>query len=1165
MPRHPESSSGPTDSDPQATKRIVVTDIVAELASEGFDDAREIGRGGFGVVYRCLQTALDRTVAIKVLSSDLDGEDRERFLREQRAMGKLSGHPHVVDILQSGVTRSGRPYIVMPYHSRNSLDAWIRREGPLPWSETLRVGVKLAGALETAHRLGTLHRDVKPANILLTGYGEPQLTDFGIARVTGGFETTSSMITGSPAFTAPEVLRGDAPSASSDVYSLGAALFCLLTGHAAFERRSGERLVAQFLRIATQPVPDLRGEDIPDDVCAAIERAMSEEPTDRPASAAEFGQELRDIERRHGLDVDEMALPAAADEFPRTEHTAAPTTQSSTSGHSRSYRRRSGATPPSAAARFRPPTPMRSLVERTRLLELLRLGQRRRLTLIHAPAGFGKSTVAAQWRDVLIEDGSAVAWLTVDNDDNNVVWFLSHLVEAIRRAEPSLADELGQALDENGAEAERYVLTSLVNQVHDSRRHVVVMIDDWHRVTSPDTIAAMDFILENGCHHLQMVVSSRSQAGLPLAKMRVRDELVEIDSVALRFDITESQRFLVDLGGLHLEDSDVEALEETTDGWVAALQLASLSLRDRTDPGDLIRHMSGRHHAIGEYLAENVLSTLEPALLDFMLATSVTERVCGDLACVLANVTRGQALLEQVESRDLFLRSLDEDREWFEYHHLFAEYLRRRLERDHPSRIADLHRAAAHWFADHHYVSDAVDHALAAGDRDVAVAVVEEQGMYLVEHSRMVALLGLVDKLPRRLVESSPRIQIAVAWANILLQRVAPTLRSLSLVASALESSTLSDTEQADIRVEADIVRAVIAVSSDRIAGVPDLIAECLARPETLRAWVVSAGSNLASAAAIAQFDFVEARRLQDWATGYHQRTVGPFSRMYGYSFAGIAAMEQLDIAAAEDNFRLAVQTATKLAGTHSHAARLAGALLGELMYELGHLDEAERLLDESYELGPEGGIVDFMIARFVTGARLKAGRGDLASAARHLDEGASAAASLGLPRLRARVENERVRLGLPASPQPAAGGGKATREPDFGFAEIVAQLDDATEIRKQLAVDPDVACRRAEEWVRRVERESRPRAAMQASRLLVACLVAAGRVDEAEPVLASIAATCARIGFVRYLIDGGPRMVPALTALLEDRRAGRWQSDWPEVPEEFLVAALETATPIES
>ncbi|QHE71414.1 hypothetical protein GFS60_05021 [Rhodococcus sp. WAY2] len=1165
VPRGPEGEAGPTDSDPRTTTRVAVTDIVAELSAEGFDDAREIGRGGFGVVYRCLQSALDRTVAIKVLSSDLRDEDRARFLREQRAMGKLSGHPHVVDILQSGVTPSGRPYIVMPYHPRDSLEAWVRHEGPLPWAEVLRVGIKLAGALETAHRAGTLHRDVKPANILLTGYGEPQLTDFGIARVSGGFETTSSMITGSPAYTAPEVLRGEPPSVASDVYSLGAALFCLLTGHAAFERRSGERLVAQFLRIATQPVPDLRGEDVPDDVCSAIEHAMADDPADRPTGAADFGRELQEAQRRHNLGVDEMALPSTVDEFPRVEQSATPTTQSAVSGRGRSYRRRSGATPPSAAARFRPPTPMRLLVPRTRPLEMLRRGHRRRLALIHAPAGFGKSTVAAQWRDELVREGAVVAWLTVDNDDNNVVWFLSHLVEAIRRADPSLADELGQALEENGEDAERYVLTSLVDQVHEGRRHVVVIIDDWHRVSDPKTIAAMDFVLENGCHHLQIVVTSRSQVGLPLAKLRVRDELVEIDSRALRFDLGESQRFLVDIGGLELADADVEALEETTDGWVAALQLVSLSLRDRSDPGDLIRHMSGRHHAIGEYLAENVLSTLEPALLDFMLATSITERVCGDLASVLANVPRGQALLEQVESRDLFLRSLDDDREWFEYHHLFAEYLRRRLERDQPERVPALHRAAAQWFADHHYVSDAVNHALATDDLDTAVTVVETQGMRLVEHSRMVALLGLVEKLPPTVVESSPRIQIAVAWASILLQRAPETLRALSRVAAALEHSPLSESERADIRLEGDVIRAVIEVSADRVAKVPELIAEVFARPEALRSWIVSVAANLASAVAIARFEYGEARRLQQWAIPYHRQTVGAFNQMYGYSFAGLAAMEQLDIAAAEEDFRLAVQVATKASGEHSHAARLAGTLLGELLYEQGHLDEAERLLDESYELGREGGLVDFMIARFVTSARLKAGRGDFASAARHLDEGATVATTLGLPRLLARVQNERARLGLPPSPPESQPPATPMRPPDFGYAEIVAQLDDATAIRGQMTDQPGIACERAEAWVRRVEAQNRPRATLQAKRLLVACLVAADRVDEAKPVLAEVVSTCARIGFVRYVVDGGPRMIPPLAALLADKQGGRWPADWPEVSADFLAAALAGHTPLEN
>jgi len=289
------------------------TPPVAELRATGFDDAREIGRGGFGVVYRCIQTPLDRTVAVKVLTVELDEETRARFFREQRAMGRLTGHPNIVTVLQVGATDSGLPYIVMPYHQQDSLDVRIRDHGPLPLHEALRLGVKMAGAAETAHQLGILHRDIKPANILLTDYGEPALTDFGIAHIAGGFETTTGTVTGSPAYTAPEVLAGDPPSAAADVYGLGATLFSALTGHAAFERRTGEQVVAQFLRITTQPVPDLREHGIPDDVAAAISHAMSRSPNQRPATAADFGEELRRIQLDHGYPVDEIALRTGPD------------------------------------------------------------------------------------------------------------------------------------------------------------------------------------------------------------------------------------------------------------------------------------------------------------------------------------------------------------------------------------------------------------------------------------------------------------------------------------------------------------------------------------------------------------------------------------------------------------------------------------------------------------------------------------------------------------------------------------------------------------------------------------------------------------------------------------------------------------------------------------
>jgi serine/threonine-protein kinase PknK len=286
------------------------------LGAAGFLNAEEIGRGGFGAVFRCEQPELDRTVAVKVLTAHLDPDNLERFLREQRAMGRLSGHPHIVTIMQVGTTGSGRPYIVMQYHPKGSLHERIQRRGTLDWTATLRLGVKICGALEAAHRAGTLHRDVKPGNILITEYGEPQLTDFGIARIAGGFQTSANTIAGSPGFTAPELLRGVRPTPASDVYGLGATLFCALTGHAAFERRSGEQVVAHFLRLTTQPVADLRSEGVPEYVCRLIERAMAADPAGRPATAAAFGEELRSAQGRLERAVDDMALPADIEAAP---------------------------------------------------------------------------------------------------------------------------------------------------------------------------------------------------------------------------------------------------------------------------------------------------------------------------------------------------------------------------------------------------------------------------------------------------------------------------------------------------------------------------------------------------------------------------------------------------------------------------------------------------------------------------------------------------------------------------------------------------------------------------------------------------------------------------------------------------------------------------------
>lgn len=1089
-----------------------ISGIPGELIDAGFENVAEVGRGGFGIVYRAFQPSLDRTVAVKVLTADLDPDNLDRFLREQRAMGRLSGHPHIVTILEVGTTATGRPFLVMPYHQNDSLEALVRRNGPLDWGEVVRLGVKVAGALEAAHRVGTLHRDVKPGNILISDYGEPQLTDFGIARIAGGFQTSTGVITGSPAFTAPEVLEGAPPTPQSDVYSLGATLFSAITGHAAFERRRGEKVVAQFLRITSQPIPNLREEGLPADVASVIEKAMARDPADRPDSAAAFGEQLRQVQREHGVAVDEMAHPVELG-APRSDLATA----RSTYGHDT----HATPAPPTPATKYRPQVPARSRVSRRRLTDALSAAGRRRLILIYAPSGYGKSTLAAQWREELVRAGVAVAWLTIDDDDNNPVWFLAHLLESIRRVHPKVAESLDHVLEEHGDDGSRYLLTSIIDALHDADEPTTLIVDDWQRVSDSQTIAALSFLLEHGCHHLQIIVTSWSRTGLPLSRLRLADELVEVDSAALRFDSGEATSFFDSLGGLSLTGNDVAALTESTDGWAAGLQLAGLSVRGGADASTLVGKLCGTSEVIGEFLAENVLASLEPEIVDFVLATSIPERICADLASALAQVPRGQALLEQVAQRGLFLQPVDGEPGWFHYHQMFAEFLRRRLERDDPQRVAQLHRTAALWLKEHDRLHDAVKHALAAGDPALAVDFVEDDETNLLEQSKMTTLLEIVKKLPPRLIVSRERLQLAIAWANILLQRKVPADAALNLFTKALDHA--DPATQADLRVEADVLQAVADTFADRIDRVDTLVAEALSRPQTFHPRVPAVAGNVSAFAALYRFQFDQVRRLLAWATPYREM-MGPFVSVYARCYLGLAAKFALDIATALAEFRRAVEIAQSC-GTNSNATRIAGAFLGEMLHDVGKLTEAKLLLDESYRLGPEGGGVDYLVARFVAGARVNAAHGDCAAAAERLEAGMAVADQLHLPRLSAAINHERVRLGIGLSP-PVSARLRDTRHnsSDDGIVTLTYELDEASAIRLLSASgseqDRADAHRRARDLLTGIDATLRPWAALRAQLLLAETLRAAGL--QPDPESAGLAQRCNELGLVRLAVEAG-------------------------------------------
>ncbi|MCP2319646.1 serine/threonine-protein kinase PknK [Nocardia amikacinitolerans] len=1164
------------------TPRPELAGIADELAAMGLSGAVEIGRGGFGVVYRCLQVALERVVAVKVLSSEIDIESRERFLREEQAMGRLSGHPNIVDILQVDVTASGMPIIVMPYCTHGSLEQLIREQGPLTWADSLRAGVKLAGAIESAHRARILHRDVKPANVLLSGYGEPQLTDFGIARIPGGFRTSSSLITGSPAFTAPEVLKGEEPTVRSDIYGLGATLFALLTGHAAFERQAGERVVAQFLRITTQPVPDLREQDIPPDVADAIERAMAPDPADRPESAYEFGTLLRSVQVEHGQLPDEMALldtTGLLEEFDgaRPVVEAQPSTRTRPAVTRRSWpltlrpavsQHPTGATtlPPTAATKFHPPTPVLEPVPRPRLLDILRAGGRRRLAVLHAPAGFGKSTVAAQWRAELSGGGVPVAWIGIDRDDDNEIWFLAHLIQAIHRVRPDIGAGLDQALEEHAGDAVPYAITTLINEIHAGGETIVVVVEDWHRISDPGTHRAMEALLDNGCHHLRFVVTSREQSGLPTSRMRVHDELVEIGSAALRLTVAETKQILVDRNGFALTEAQVEQIHEATDGWPAAIQLISLSLRGNVDPEQLIATLSEGSHGIREYLAENVLDALEPRMLDFLSSISVTERVSASLAAALSDDSEAELLLAQAEQRELFLRRIEHDPEWYRMQPLFAEHLRARLERTQPGKLKSLHRKASRWYAEHQLLRKSVDHALAATDLKMALDLVEGGGMDLIDASRLATLLGTVSKLPVQQVASRSKLLMAVARANVNLQQSSAARSALGRLSNMLARGSSGDADVVVQRCEAAVLAAADQIARDHTEGVLDRVADCLEHPEELPAWTVSTAANLTSFVRLCQFDFDGARSIQDWAAEYHASSKDPLGVVFGLCGQGAAAYEQLDIATAMQCFQQAWETARLRSGPRSHAVRVASALLGELNYRRGDLDVADRLLDESHQLVTRIGPVDFLIPTFVTGARIKAVLGDLATAAARLDEGARIAAEHRLVRLAAHIRAERLRLGLPVE-YLAHGDGHSealsvVHHRLVGSAALTAEAEEIAGIRGLLAQKPprsdDTAVRRARALHGRMLEQDRPRAELDTALLLAECLAASGWVGEATGLLLPAAATCAELGWTRPLLDAGPGVVAILRVLRSEMHASPEQLEDAALPALFLEELLD-------
>ena len=364
------------------------------------------------------------------------------------------------------------------------------------------------------------------------------------------------------------------------------------------------------------------------------------------------------------------------------------------------------------------PRARRRTVDRPRLDELLALGADVPLLLVSAPAGFGKTTLLATW---LARHQHVVAWVSLDERDRDGLTFWTYVLRAVDRAAPGAATA-SLELQRGGQAPVEAVLTALLNELSVLPGDLTLVLDDYHLAEGPGTRPGMLFLLEHLPPQVHLVVSSRADPALPLARLRARGALVEVRAADLRFTGSETAAYLNELSALELSPHDVALLERRTEGWPAALQLAALSLRGRDDRSQFIAGFAGDDRFVVDYLADEVLDALPADVRRFLLDTSVLERLTGPLCDAVTAGTGGRAVLESLERRNLFVIPLDAHRQWYRYHHLFADVLRAHLHDERPGDVRGLHLRAGDWYDLAGDAESAVRHALAAGDVDLAAA-----------------------------------------------------------------------------------------------------------------------------------------------------------------------------------------------------------------------------------------------------------------------------------------------------------------------------------------------------------------------------------------------------------------------------------------------------------
>src|SRR6478672_5615190 len=629
------------------------------------------------------------------------------------------------------------------------------------------------------------------------------------------------------------------------------------------------------------------------------------------------------------------------------------------------------------------------LVSRPRLIAQLRQGAERKLTLVTAPAGFGKTTLLAEWLAATSGSEPSAGWVSLDPGDNDPGIFWAYVIAAVDRVRPGIGANALALLESARPPGIEAILATLINDIAGDGREIALVLDDVHVIDAQPIHEAIAYLVDHLPPNLRLVIASRSDPVLPLSRLRARGELTELRAADLRFTPDEAAAFLNEMMGLDLSPDDVAALEARTEGWIAGLQLAALSMRGRADVSEFIAEFAGDDRYIVDYLVEEVLRRQPERVRDFLLQTAILERLNGQLCDAVTGRDDGRAMLDSLERGNLFVVPLDSRRHWYRYHHLFADVLRAHLAEEYPDQPAALHRRASEWYEQTGSSADAIRHAFAAGDFERAANLVELVATAMRQNRQEATLLGWLRSLPDEMLRVRP--VLSMIYAGILL-----TTGEIEGV-----EARLGDAERwLNLGEGPDATPAgMVVVDDGEFRRLPASIAVHRAGLSLARGDVTSAMQQARQALATVSEDDHLYRGAATAILGLAFWTIGDLEDAYQSYAEGMAELRQAgnitdtiggaialaDIRITQGRLHEALRTyerTVQLAADHGAPAMRGTADMhvgmSSLYFEWNDLEAATRHLVKSTELGEVAGFPQNPYRWCVAMARMRVAQGDL-------------------------------------------------------------------------------------------------------------------------------------------------------------------------------------------